>query len=72
MNDFVEVSAVVTHPSHTGQGYASQLIAHTVNTIFTQNEIPYLHVVETNPAVKLYEKLGFRIRRKISFWNFTK
>jgi ribosomal protein S18 acetylase RimI-like enzyme len=72
MNDFVEVSAIVTHPKHTGKGYASQLIAHTVNTIFNQNKTPYLHVVETNPAVKLYEKLGFSTRRKISFWNFAR
>jgi len=72
MNDFVEVSAIVTHPNHTGKGYASQLIAHVVNTIFNQNKLPYLHVVETNPAVKLYEKLGFSTRRKISFWNFVR
>ncbi len=73
MDDFVEVSAVVTHPDHTGQGYAKQLIAHAVNNIFNQNRIPYLHVVENNiGAIKLYEKLGFRTRRKISFWNITK
>src|SRR5258706_3573088 len=34
MSDFTEVSAVVTHPDHTGKGYAKQLIAHTVNKIF--------------------------------------
>ncbi len=72
MNDFVEISAIVTHPQHTGLGYAKQLIAHTVNTIFNQNKIPYLHVAETNvAAIKLYEKLGFRVRRKMSFWNIT-
>jgi len=73
MNDFVEVSAIVTHPNHTGQGHAKQLIAHTVNNIFKQHKIPYLHVVENNTgAIKLYEKLGFTTRRKISFWNITK
>lgn len=73
MNDFVEVSAIVTHPDHTGRGLATQLIAHTVNNIFNQNRTPYLHVVETNTgAIKLYEKLGFRTRQKISFWNISK
>lgn len=73
MNDFVEVSAVVTHPNHTGKGYAKQLVIHTVNEIFKQNKIPYLHVIENNKgAIQLYEKLGFTIRRKISFWNITK
>ncbi len=73
MDDFVEVSAIVTDPRHTGKGYAKQLIAYTVNNIFEQYKIPYLHVVETNiGAIKLYEKLGFTTRRKISFWNITK
>lgn len=73
MNDFVEVSAVVTHPNHTGKGYAKQLLAHAVNEIFGRNKTPYLHVVEDNiGAIKLYENLGFKIRRKISFWNITK
>jgi ribosomal protein S18 acetylase RimI-like enzyme len=72
MNAFVEVSAIVTHPNHTGQGYAKQLIAHTVNNIFDQNKKAYLHVVENNiGAIKLYEKSGFTTRRKISFWNIT-
>lgn len=73
MNDFTEVSAIVTHPDHTGQGYAKQLIAHTVNIIFDQNKIPYLHVVENNiGAIKLYEKLGFTTRRKMSLWHISK
>src|SRR5690606_33309480 len=28
MNAYTEISAVVTHPDHTGKGYAKQLIAH--------------------------------------------
>jgi ribosomal protein S18 acetylase RimI-like enzyme len=70
MRDFTEVSAVVTHPSYTGKGFAKQLVAHTVNKVFGEDKIPYLHVTETNfGAIKLYEKLGFKTRRKISFWN---
>jgi ribosomal protein S18 acetylase RimI-like enzyme len=72
MNDFTEVSAVVTHPDHTGRGYAKQLVAHTVNNILDQDRIPYLHVVESNTgAIKLYENLGFTINQKISFWNIV-
>jgi ribosomal protein S18 acetylase RimI-like enzyme len=70
MNDFTEVSAVVTHPFHTGKGFAKQLVAHTVNKIFDENKTPYLHVAETNfGPIRLYEKLGFKTRRRISFWN---
>lgn len=70
MNAFTEVSAVITHPSYTGRGFAKQLVAHTANQVFDENKIPYLHVAETNlGAIRLYEKLGFKTRRKISFWN---
>ncbi len=73
MNDFTEVSAVVTHPDHLGKGYAKQLVGHTVNKILGEKKTPYLHVAETNEgAIALYGKSGFRTRTKISFWNFTK
>jgi ribosomal protein S18 acetylase RimI-like enzyme len=72
MDDFTEVSAVVTHPAHLGKGYAKQLVAHTVNHIIDEAKIPFLHVAETNiAAIRLYEKLGFSFRRKISFWNLA-
>ena len=73
MIDFIEVSAVITHPDYLGKGYAKQLVAHTANTILNQNKTAFLHVYEKNfGAIKLYEKLGFKTRRKINFWNFTK
>jgi len=72
MNDFTEVSAIITHPDHTGKGYAQQLITHCVNSIFSESKAPYLHVVESNMgAIALYEKLGFVTRRKMSFWNIS-
>lgn len=73
MNEFTEISAVVTHPKHTRNGYAKQLIKHTTDQVFQENKTPYLHVVDTNThAIKIYEKLGFSTRRKISFWHLSK
>ena len=70
MNEYTEVSAVVTHSEHTGKGYAKQLIKHVTNLIFQENKIPYLHVADFNiGAIKLYEKSGFVTRRKINFTN---
>lgn len=73
MNEFTEVSAVITHPDYAGKGYAKQLVTHAVNSILKQNKIPFLHVAKTNVgAIKLYEKLGFQTRKEISIWNITK
>ena len=72
MDDFIEVSAVITHPEHTGKGYAKQLVAYTANAILEQNKIPFLHVAAANiGAVKLYEKLGFITRIKMSIWQIA-
>ncbi|MBL7740967.1 MAG: GNAT family N-acetyltransferase [Chitinophagaceae bacterium] len=70
MHGFTEISAVVTHPAHTGKGYAKQLLAYTTNRILEQNKIPFLHVNEKNTgAIQLYLSSGFATRRKMSFWN---
>lgn len=50
----------------------SQLIARTANHIFEEGKIPYLHVTDSNSvAIRLYNRLGFKMRRKMSFWNFV-
>jgi len=72
MDQYTEISAVVTHPEHTGKGYASQLVAYAAQRIFQENKLPYLHVASSNTrAINVYQKLGFTTRRKISFWNLT-
>ena len=60
---YTEVSAVCTHPEHTGHGYARVLIAEVMQRIRERREIPFLHVRKDNArAIKLYERLGFRKR----------
>ncbi|WP_303318017.1 GNAT family N-acetyltransferase [Flavivirga abyssicola] len=69
-NDFIEISAVITHPDYTGKGYAKQLITHTVEGILKKDKVPFLHVDQTNLGpIQLYKKLGFITRRKFSFWR---
>ncbi|HMD00391.1 MAG TPA: GNAT family N-acetyltransferase [Ferruginibacter sp.] len=73
MNDFTEISAVVTHPSYIGRSFAKQLIARTVEKVLNEGKIPFLHVADTNTAaIRLYEKLGFTTIRSISFWNLER
>ena len=71
-SNFIEISAVITHPDYTGNGYAKQLITYTANHIFNKNKTPFLHVDETNLGpIALYKKLGFVVRRKLNFWKIS-
>jgi ribosomal protein S18 acetylase RimI-like enzyme len=66
--NYAEVSAVCTHPDHTGKGYARQLLIHQINRIQAAGEIPYLHVRSDNDrAIKVYESLGFVTRCNVWF-----
>jgi ribosomal protein S18 acetylase RimI-like enzyme len=70
---FSELSAICTDPSYTGRGYAQHLITHICRKQAASNITPFLHVALTNQrAIKLYEHMGFRHRREISFWRCKK
>lgn len=72
-HNFIEISAVITHPDYTGKGYAKQLITHTTNNIFNKNKTPFLHVDVNNLGpIALYKKLGFNIRRELEFWKISR
>jgi len=63
---YTEVSAVCTHPEHTGHGYARLLMTEVMRRIRSRGETPFLHVRADNArAIELYERLGFR-RRVVS------
>jgi len=65
---YTEVSAVCTHPDHTGKGYAQALMSEVMRRIVGRGETPLLHVREDNHrAVRVYEKLGFRKRVLMHF-----
>jgi ribosomal protein S18 acetylase RimI-like enzyme len=65
---WTEVSAVATAPEARGRGLATRLIRAVAHGIRERGETPLLHAVESNTnAIRLYESLGFRIRRPIEF-----
>jgi ribosomal protein S18 acetylase RimI-like enzyme len=65
---YTEVSAVCTHPDHTGHGYARILMMEVMQRIRSRGETPCLHVREDNVrAIELYERLGFRQRVLMHF-----
>ena len=68
VDSHTEVSAVCTHPEHTGKGYARVLMLEIMKRICERGETPFLHVRQDNArAVQLYERLGFRSRKLIHF-----
>lgn len=66
---YTEVSAVCTHPDHTGKGYAARLIINQINKIINDSRVPFLHVYPDNDsAIKLYKKLGFSVRKELTLY----
>jgi predicted GNAT family acetyltransferase len=63
---YTEVSGICTHPEHRGKGYAKAITGALTNMVLEQGETPFLNVFANNtPAIKLYEKLGYKTRRTI-------
>lgn len=63
---FVEVSAVCTHPDARGRGYARALTATVAGHVRTNGKTPILHLFAANqPALRVYQGLGFAIRRTL-------
>jgi GNAT superfamily N-acetyltransferase len=63
LDGFTEISAVCTHPDFRGRGYGRALVAFVAAQILQQKRTPFLHVVPENLAIKVYERVGLRIRR---------
>lgn len=62
-DQYVEVSAVCTHPDHTGKGYGRALMLYQVEQIVQAGNIPMLHVRADNEnAIRLYKNSGFLTR----------
>ncbi|MFJ1969927.1 GNAT family N-acetyltransferase [Streptomyces sp. NPDC087903] len=65
---WTEISAVCTDPAFRGEGLATRLILAVAHGIRERGETPFLHTGAGNVnAVRLYESLGFRLRRKTAF-----
>jgi len=63
-----EMSAICTHPDYNGRGHARRLTAMLTNDTLRRGRMPFLHVSHENlRAKRLYEQLGYRVRRDIPF-----
>jgi predicted GNAT family acetyltransferase len=69
---WTEISAVCTAPAHRGHGMASRLVGALIAGIQRRSERTFLHVLTTNTnAIRLYEELGFRVRRRLTISVLT-
>ena len=65
---WTEISAVCTDPDHRGEGLATRLILAVAHGIRARGEQVFLHTGAANiHAIRLYESLGFRLRRPTRF-----
>ncbi|MFH8242555.1 GNAT family N-acetyltransferase [Streptomyces sp. NPDC018321] len=68
---WTEISAVCTAPDARGQGHAARLVTTLAARILARGDRPFLHVAEANTgAIALYERLGFKTRRPVTFRGF--
>ena len=65
LNGAVEISAVCVGPEHRGKGYAAFLVAWLVRKLREEGAMPVLHLFTDNPAIALYERLGFTKRKTL-------
>ncbi|MFI8003172.1 GNAT family N-acetyltransferase [Streptomyces sp. NPDC086010] len=65
---WTEISAVCTDESVRGQGLAGRLVRAVAHGIRERGDTPFLHAAASNTsAIRLYENLGFTLRRTTSF-----
>lgn len=65
---WTEISAVCTDPAFRRRGLATRLVRAVAAGIRARGETPFLHAAADNTnAIRLYESLGFRLRREVMF-----
>jgi len=73
IDHYAEVSAVCTHPDHTGKSYARRLLSSQIQRILAANKTPFLHVrCDNDRAVKVYQDMGFVARSEMYFYVLRK
>ena len=65
---WTEISAVCTDDRFRAQGLGTRLVRAVAAGVRARGELPFLHAAADNVnAIRLYESLGFTVRRTLSF-----
>ncbi len=66
-DEFIEISAVCTHPDYRGRGYGAALLRAVGARIIADGSTPFLHSYADNTAaITLYKSLGFEQRCEVT------
>lgn len=66
--DWIEISAVCTHPDFQRQGLGTRVVKAIAHAVRAQDAVPMLHMAKTNEnARRVYEMLGFTVRAEMNF-----
>ncbi|HEU5053225.1 MAG TPA: GNAT family N-acetyltransferase [Hanamia sp.] len=70
---YVEISAVCTHPDFSRRGLGTALMKDQIISILDRGKTPFLHVRRDNEnAINLYKRLGFTVRSHMNFYVLQK
>ena len=68
-----EISGVVTHPAHTGRGYATLLMNRLLEDHAAAGLQSFLHVSERNArAIAIYQRMGFVVLASVALWPISR
>lgn len=70
---WTEVSGVCTHPDARGRGLATALMGAVIERVLARGEQAFLHTYADNHgAIALYRRLGFEVRREVTFTTYAR
>lgn len=59
------IGVIATHEAYRNRGYATSIVSSLVKEILQKSNLALIHVIHDNlPAIKVYEKVGFRPYRR--------